>query len=196
MITKLDCCNLPCPEPVLKTKDFIDKHGTENDLIVLINDQAALLNITRFVESQGHSVSAINFVDNHYEMVIKTINQKVNEQEDVEPDKKILIMITNEVIGSGDNILGSGLMLSFLKTLDEIDNLWRIIFINSGVKLTTVNTETVKAIQKLEKRGVAILVCGTCLTSYGLLNINAVGEPTNMLDVVTSMQVADKIISI
>jgi hypothetical protein len=39
------------------------------------------------------------------------------------------------------------------------------------------------------------LVCGTCLNYYGLLEQKKVGETTNMLDIVTSLQVADKVIS-
>jgi hypothetical protein len=39
-----------------------------------------------------------------------------------------------------------------------------------------------------------VLVCGTCLTHYGLLEAKAVGETSNMLDIVTSLDLADKII--
>lgn len=39
-----------------------------------------------------------------------------------------------------------------------------------------------------------MLVCGTCLAHYGLLEAKAVGETSNMLDIVTSLDLADKII--
>ena len=42
--------------------------------------------------------------------------------------------------------------------------------------------------------GCSILVCGTCLDHFGLLDRKQVGDTTNMLDIVTSMQLADKVI--
>ncbi|HHO47147.1 MAG TPA: sulfurtransferase-like selenium metabolism protein YedF, partial [Desulfobacteraceae bacterium] len=47
-----------------------------------------------------------------------------------------------------------------------------------------------------EKAGLKILVCGTCLTHFDLLERKQVGETTNMLDIVTAMDLADKVISI
>ncbi|MCA1945769.1 MAG: sulfurtransferase-like selenium metabolism protein YedF, partial [Desulfovibrio sp.] len=35
---------------------------------------------------------------------------------------------------------------------------------------------------------------GTCLEHFGLMATKAVGETTNMLDVVTSMQLATKVV--
>jgi hypothetical protein len=43
---------------------------------------------------------------------------------------------------------------------------------------------------------VSILVCGTCLEFFGLMGEKALGQVTNMLDVVTSQDVADKVITI
>jgi len=43
---------------------------------------------------------------------------------------------------------------------------------------------------------VSILVCGTCLDFYGLLDQKKVGETTNMLDIVTSLQVAGKVVTV
>ena len=47
-----------------------------------------------------------------------------------------------------------------------------------------------------EKDGLTILVCGTCLSHFDLLEAKKVGETTNMLDIVTAMQLADKVINI
>jgi len=48
----------------------------------------------------------------------------------------------------------------------------------------------------LVREGVQILVCGACLTHYDLLHKKQVGETTNMLDIVTGMQLADSVITI
>jgi intracellular sulfur oxidation DsrE/DsrF family protein len=75
------------------------------------------------------------------------------------------------------------------------ESLWRLVFLNSGVKLTIKGAETLPVIQQLEAQGVSVLVCGTCLNHFNLLEQKKVGETTNMLDIVTSMQLADKVIS-
>jgi intracellular sulfur oxidation DsrE/DsrF family protein len=50
--------------------------------------------------------------------------------------------------------------------------------------------------KKLEQEGVSILVCGTCLDHFNLLENKQIGETTNMLDVVTSLQLASKVIKV
>jgi selenium metabolism protein YedF len=88
-------------------------------------------------------------------------------------------------------------MVNFLKTLKEMgDELWRLVFINAGVKLTIEDTETSEDLKELEKNGIHILVCGTCLTHFDLMDRKKVGETTNMLDIVTAMQLADKVVNI
>ncbi|MBW1767386.1 MAG: DsrE family protein, partial [Deltaproteobacteria bacterium] len=57
-------------------------------------------------------------------------------------------------------------------------------------------SDVLPVIQELENDGIHILVCGTCLTHFNLLDQKQVGETTNMLDIVTAMQLADKVINI
>jgi selenium metabolism protein YedF len=111
--------------------------------------------------------------------------------------KKIMVMVANDRMGHGDDELGEKLMISFLKTLKEMgEELWRLVFVNNGVKLTIDGSDVLPVIQDLESDGIHILVCGTCLTHFDLLDKKLAGETTNMLDIVTAMQLADKVINI
>ena len=111
--------------------------------------------------------------------------------------KKIMVMCATDRMGFGDDELGQKLMASFLRTLKEMDNeLWRLVFVNNGVKRTIDGSEVLDDLKGMEKEGHKILVCGTCLTHFDLLERKQVGETTNMLDIVTAMQVADKVINI
>jgi intracellular sulfur oxidation DsrE/DsrF family protein len=74
--------------------------------------------------------------------------------------------------------------------------LWRLVFVNNGVKLTVSGAEVLDELKKLADSGIHILVCGTCLTHFDILEEKQVGETTNMLDIVTAMQLADKVINI
>jgi intracellular sulfur oxidation DsrE/DsrF family protein len=74
-------------------------------------------------------------------------------------------------------------------------DLWRLVLVNNGVKLATAGAEVLADLQQLEESGVGVLVCGTCLTHFNLLEHKGVGQTTNMLDIVTAMQLADSVIS-
>ena len=111
--------------------------------------------------------------------------------------KKIMVVCTTDRMGFGDDDLGLKLMVNFLRTLDEMgDELWRLVFLNNGVKLLIDGSDVLGDLKAYEKSGMKILACGTCLEHFKLLERKQVGETTNMMDIVTGMQLADKVISI
>ena len=203
MTKEIDARGLSCPAPVLLARDAVENEGQESVLIIVDND-AAKHNVRRFFESQGFNVSVNQTRGNFY--VTGNLSQadksKILQKENVEKNKeskikKTMVMVTSDCIGHGDDELGFKLMVSFLKTLNEMGKeLWRLVFVNNGVKLTVDNSEVLPVLKNLEEKGVYILVCGTCLTHFNLLENKQVGETTNMLDIVTAMQLADKLISI
>ena len=195
----LNCRGLDCPQPVLRTKDFIEANTQTLAFTVLVDNPAAAQNVVRFVESQGFNAS-LDQNDDGFEIKAEKSEETSRESVAAEPatsSKKTLVLIPKNTMGSGDDMLGAGLMLNFLNTLNEMgETLWRIVFLNSGIKLTIEGAKTLPAIRQLEAQGVSILVCGTCLTHFNLLDQKGVGETTNMLDIVTSLQLADKVISV
>ncbi|MCP4024661.1 MAG: sulfurtransferase-like selenium metabolism protein YedF [Desulfobacteraceae bacterium] len=204
MIKKIDCRTLDCPEPVLKTKELIEKEALDQ-IQVLVGNDAAVENVSRFLNYQGFEVSVDS--DGVTSTVTGTkdpdkiltsqneiISQKTTQQE---TDQKILVIISCDQLGRGDDELGKKLLASFVKTLKEMgDDLWRLVFVNHGVKLSTYDSPVIVELKELAETGVDILVCGTCLTHLHLMDSKAVGETTNMLDIVTSMQLADKVMNI
>ena len=111
----------------------------------------------------------------------------------VESDKKTLVFITSNYVGNGDDTLGGKLMESFLSCLKEM-HLWQIILLNGGVRLAAKTGKALESLKELEANGVKILVCGACLSHYGIYEEKKVGETTNMLDIVTALDLADKVI--
>ncbi len=71
-----------------------------------------------------------------------------------------------------------------------------LVFVNSGVKLAVKGSPVLETLQKMEEEQASILVCGTCLEFFGLTSDKKAGQTTNMLDIVSSMSHADKVISI
>ncbi len=199
MTKEIDARGLSCPSPVLLARDAVENEGLDSVLIIVDND-AAKHNVRRFLESQDFNVSVNQTRGNFYITgnLSQTDRPKVLQKENAQKNsEKIMVMVTNDCMGHGDDELGSKLMVNFLTTLNEMGReLWRLVFVNNGVKLTVDNSEVLPILKKLEKKGVYILVCGTCLTHFNLLENRQVGEITNMLDIVTAMQLADKLISI
>jgi selenium metabolism protein YedF len=111
--------------------------------------------------------------------------------------KKTLVLLAADSLGKGDHELGRKIVINFIRTMKEMgDDLWRLVLLNSGVKLAVEGSEALPQLQALAGEGLGILVCGPCLKTFNLLEKKQVGELTSMIDIVTSMQIADKVISL
>ena len=111
--------------------------------------------------------------------------------------QKILVLVAADSLGKGDDELGRKIVINFIRTVKEMGvDLWRLVLLNSGVKLAVEGSEVLPQLQALAGAGVGILVCGPCLKTFNLLEKKQVGELTSMVDIVTSMQMADKVISL
>ncbi len=196
---EIDARGLACPAPVLHTKATLQEANPAS-ISVTVDNTAAQQNVQRFLESQGFRTELEQKGSDY--LVIGTCNEQPAKQPEplAAPEtenKKILVMCATDRIGFGDDDLGQKLMVSFLRTLKEMGpDLWRLVFVNNGVKLTVDGSEVLPDLKAYEQIGLKILVCGTCLNHFNLLERKQVGETTNMLDIVTAMQVADKVISI
>lgn len=197
---KIDARGLSCPAPVLETKATVENSHPRR-IEVLLDNEPAKQNVTRFLNSQGYRTEVNQ--ESHLFTVIGTGSgeaapapqpKATATQTDV---NKIMVMVAADRMGRGDDELGGKLMVNFIKTLKEMgDELWRLVFVNSGVKLTIDGAGTLEDLKAFEANGLTILVCGTCLDHFKLLEKKQVGQTTNMLDIVTAMQLADKVINI
>jgi selenium metabolism protein YedF len=198
MTEELDCRGLACPAPVLQTKELIEKESPRL-VTVTVDNAAAKQNVSRFLKTQNFEVS-VNEEGGLFQVTGTrgaAAPPPKPAEETVPEKKKIMVMVATDKMGRGDDELGAKLMVSFLKTLKEMgEELWRLVFVNNGVKLTIPGSSALVDLRQLQSEGVTILVCGTCLTHFDLLDKKQVGETTNMLDIVTAMQLADKVINI
>jgi len=196
---EIDARGLACPGPVMQTKARLENESPDK-IKVVVDNTAAQLNVIRFLESQGFETT----IEKSTEDFVIAGRRRTAPQP--QPDKasppesdqkKIMIMCTTDRIGFGDDDPGQKLMVNFIGTLKEMGpELWRLVLVNNGVKLTIAGSEILPNLKELENSGVGILVCGTCLDHFKLLDKKQVGETTNMLDIVTAMQLADKVINI
>ncbi|MFH1057231.1 MAG: sulfurtransferase-like selenium metabolism protein YedF [Pseudomonadota bacterium] len=196
----LDCRGLACPQPVLRAKERLEKEAPEA-VEVLVDNAAAGQNVSRFLVSQGYRAeiapSGADFLVRGRRDASLPVTEPPATSCAVGENARLLVFVRSATLGRGDDTLGAGLMKNFLLTLKEMGPaLWRVLFLNGGVKLCCAGSESLPALAELADSGVSILVCGTCLNHFGLLEQKQVGETTNMLDIVTSLQVADKVITV
>lgn len=108
----------------------------------------------------------------------------------------VVVLITADGIGRGDEELSRILMRSFLKTLKEANpQPSAIYFLNRGVFLTTEGSELLAELRDFAARGVAIFSCGTCLDYYELRDKLAVGEVGNMAATVQALMSAGHVVA-
>ena len=196
---EIDARGLACPAPVLQTKAVIEEQGA-TAVRVIIDNEASLQNVQRFLDSQEFKTTTERS-GNDFVVIGSGKTDALPQADKVsKPDteqKKIMVMVATDRMGYGDDDLGFKLMVNFIKTLNEMGpELWRLVFINNGVKLTIEGSEVLTVLKAYEETGLHILVCGTCLDHFNLLDKKQVGQTTNMLDIVTAMQLADKVINI
>jgi len=198
---EIDARGLACPAPVLQTKAALQDEKPAS-VTVVVDNPASQQNVQRFLESQGFQTVIEKRGDDY--LVVGTCGPEAGNRVELSPKpkaekgaQKVMVMCATDRIGFGDDALGLKLMVNFLRTLQEMGpDLWRLVFVNNGVKLAVDGSEVVGDLRTLEEGGLKILVCGTCLNHFNLLEKKQVGETTNMLDIVTSMQLADKVINI
>lgn len=201
MAKTVDARGMTCPAPVLLVKDAVEQTGVQ-ELDVLVDNASSRENVARFLGSKGYSVEERQEGQDHRiraQSGQNTSDSGVEKHADASDEGaglKIVVLITSDRFGSGDDTLGAKLMTSYLKTIKEMgEELWQLIFVNGGVKLTIESSPVLEDIQEYERSGVIVLACGTCLEHYGLTAEKKVGTTTNMLDIVTATQLADKVIT-
>ena len=198
----IDCRGLACPLPVVNAKKASEELTAGDMLTILVDNEIAVQNLTRFAEHKGFGVSAEKKGNKEY-AVIMNISGTTDEEtkdEDVacvmdSRRKGMLVVLSGNVMGTGDDKLGTSLMKAFVFALTKQDQLPdTILCYNTGAYLTCEGADTLEYLKLLESEGVTILTCGTCLDFYGLKEKLAVGSITNMYDIVERMENAAQII--
>jgi selenium metabolism protein YedF len=99
-----------------------------------------------------------------------------------------IILIASDRFGNGPDDLGKLLMKNLVISLLEIPvKPKKIFFMNSGVFLTTVGSELIEPLGKLNDIGTEILSCGLCLDYFGRREKLAVGSVTNMYTIAETL---------
>ena len=184
---RLDCTNLDCPMPVIKAKQFLEEN--ENIVLdVIVDNNVAVQNLEKLAKSLSLKSKSSKDGNNFVVSIEKKETIQNDENKMVVTQENQTILIRTNILGYGNDDLGATLMKGFIFTLTQLKPFpKKVMFLNSGVKLTSENEETIKNLKVLEENGVEIVSCGACLDFYNLKESVKVGSIGNMYDIVDSL---------
>lgn len=194
---QLDCRNLNCPEPLLRTKKALGELKIGESLEILVNDVAPRENIKRFLSKNGFEAQISQAGADTLIKTVKTDELKDESIDDIycdvtAPKRGRVIFLNEEQCGSGP--IGKSLLAKFLGAALSLDEKpVKVICVNNAVHITTNRGhECFEAIKKLNEAGAEILSCGSCLEGYKLVDKLAIGEISNayeIMDVLSKYEV-------
>lgn len=206
----VDARGLACPLPVVNAKKAAQEMTEGGVLTVLVDNEIAVQNLQKFATQKGYEFAGEKKAEKEYAVTIqvKAADQvtKTDEQEESESDDEItcsldsrkkgmVVVLSGNVMGTGDEKLGKALMKAFVFAVTKQDYLPEtILCYNTAAYLTCEGADTLEDLKILEAEGVNILTCGTCLDFYGIKEKLAVGSVTNMYEIVEKMESAKTVV--
>ncbi|KXG73884.1 sulfurtransferase-like selenium metabolism protein YedF [Thermotalea metallivorans] len=195
MNRQIDARGMGCPKPVIETKKILDTLK-EGSVTTIVDNEVAKENVIKLAQSMAYHVDVREHDGNFYINIYKEDMGKETAMKPINK-KDMVLLIASEVMGEGAFELGKVLMKGFIYTLTESQPYPKaILFVNSGVKLTTEGSEVIHYLRQMEGDGVEILSCGTCLDYFNLKNKLLVGGVTNMYTIVEKMNSAKNTVKI
>ncbi len=194
---EIDCRGLACPQPVLETKEALEGLSEGEVLRVLVDNEAAVQNVSRFVSSQGYPLQVKEEAGYFILEVVKKGSGRPVEGVSCERPEGIfrVILLDSDRMGEGDEELGRKLLLNFLRTLPQVSPLPQaLVFYNRGVFLTVEGSPVLSVLRELEEKGVKIFSCWTCLSHYDLEDKLRVGQASNMYEILSLLMRADRVL--
>ena len=112
--------------------------------------------------------------------------------------KKTVFVFASYGMGQTDNAeLKIKLAKKFLALIAEADPLpAQICFYTDGVKLCVTGSPVLDELRALAAKGVELVLCSTCLETFGSRDQVAIGVVGGMGDIITAMTNADNVITL
>lgn len=196
---QIDARGKGCPQPVMMTEEALAKIS-EGIINVLVDSEESAMNVSGYA-TQNAMVTETTKEGNYWKvMVVKGYACKPGVQPaspgaaPAHKTKTLMIIIGTDSLGK-DEDLGKKLVKGFFDTMKVYKQLpHTMFFLNAGVKLTTVNDETVAVLKEIADLGVEIYSCGTCLKHYNLESELKVGHRGTTNHIVEGLQDFDKVV--
>ena len=181
MPIRIDARGIGCPKPVLMAEEAL-AGISEGSVEVLVDNEASVGNLKRFARNNAFYAESERAGDSWKVTIAKgyvcepEAGIKPEAETGPEAGGSVLLVISSDQLGK-EEALGRALMKGFLETMRATRELpHTIFFLNSGVRLTTLEGEFAEILGAIEAMGVEIYSCGTCLDYFGLAGELRVGR--------------------
>jgi selenium metabolism protein YedF len=198
MAQTVDARGLACPQPVILTRKAMQE---ASQVVTLVDNETSMTNVSRMARRAGWQVDVVAQGDEY--RIEMAQDGPLPEADPLSLGTAqavtgpLVLVISSEVMGHGEQELGSILIRSFFHTLGEVQPTPnRIVFFNTGVKLACEGSPVLDDLCALEADGVEILVCGTCLDYFELTEEIGAGQVSNMYDIAETMLGAGRLVQI
>ena len=192
-----------CPAPIIAAKKVLKEIGVGESFMVLTDNQTSYNNLTRFFKDNNAQFIATES-GGTWSMKVTKIMGRV-EITDAEaycrPEiphfntGNFVISFSSDKMGEGDEKLGFLLLSNFVKAVRDLDVLpSKMVFYNKGVYMGTEESLVIEDLRELEKMGVELLLCGTCIKHYFLEDKIKIGAVSNMFEIAQIMASASSVL--
>jgi hypothetical protein len=114
-----------------------------------------------------------------------------------EKSSSTVILITRNGMGECEEALQQKLMDIYFAMLYQNELIpGAICFYADGVKMVVEGSPVLDVLRELEKKGVRLIICITCLKYFGMEDKVRVGIVGGMNDIVLAQWMADKVITL
>lgn len=178
-----------CPLPIIETKKALRQGPEGETLEVLIDNETSLGNVCKFLDDNNCTWRKRK-EDNYWILTVSpgsvVIADIPAEQYcDITPSAALqdgmVVVLSSETMGEGDDVLGKRLITSFVNILTELDSLpSAVVCYNGGVRLALADSPVVDTLAELERRGVEVILCGTCIDFFDIKGKTRAGRIGDM----------------
>jgi len=199
----IDTSGEQCPAPLIATKRALKEALAGDSFQVITDNQTSFSNISRFL-SDNNTEFAYETTNGIWTLTITKGNTGILN---TNPEKyctteiphfshgDFVIAFTSDKMGEGDEELGHLLIGNFINAVKDLDILPdKIVFYNKGVTLGSENSPVIDQLKEIEKMGVTLLLCATCVKYYSLEEKIKIGTLSNMFEITQALAGASHVL--
>lgn len=192
-----------CPAPLIAVKKALKESAVGEPFIVLTDNKTSFDNLRRFLKDNKVDFQIIESEGVWTLTVTKTAGDvELSKAEDycttpIAHFEKgdFVVVFTSDKMGDGDDELGHLLVSNFIKALKDLEKLpGKMVFYNKGVTLASKSSPVIGHLKELEKMGVELLLCATCVNHYSIQSEVEIGILSNMFEIADVMTTAGRVV--
>jgi selenium metabolism protein YedF len=205
MTTIVDARGELCPRPLILTRQALKTVAAGAPVRVLVDNETSHHNVARFLRDHG---AAVDVTREGATITLAFAAPALAESAPVEAAAPAptaapaaspagwVVALAGDTVGRGAEELGRKLAGSMLATLPHVEpRPSHVVLYSSAVLLAVDGAPTAAALAELERLGIQVLLCGTCVDYYEARPRTHVGTITDMLRILGVLAGASKVVA-